>query len=286
MSNWSRLIKSFAELFSKATPRGQKPPASGTASYPLPRRGVGGFLANNFDRFRTATPPPVQQEPDYQPLPPKTNFDSQTDEGFDAVELLGRDATYDRDLWRQLQSSEIRVVASSNVYSYAYEPYAPSDPMGTLFVTFLSWTPGMKNNERSGPGATYAYSEFPRRKYDEFNAASQESAGAAVWDYCRLRGSQHGHQHQYRLVSAAGEYVPRKATANGYKRRTLINPGLSPNVRRTLSKMATQFNDARNLNQLPNELMPGAFRRSTLPDQTFGRPNRGEPNRGTPNRGR
>lgn len=289
MSNWARLVKSFTDLFSAiGSGGGASRPPNDPASFPLPRRGVGGFLARHFDRFRTVQPPPVQAEPDYQPLPrePVPNFNAETDEGFDAVEMLGNDASYDREDWQNVQQNEVRVVSSSNVYSYYWEPYSISDWRGVLYVTFLNWMPGMKDSERSGPGATYAYYDFPRMRYDAFNAEASASAGAAVWDFCRIRGTQHGHQHQYRLISTSGEYVPRKATARGFRRRTLIRPGLSPNTRKTLSRMALEFAGASNMNQLERRQMPAAFRRSTLPDQLFGRPDRGEPDRGTPNRGR
>lgn len=289
MSDWSRLFRSFADLFSGIGGGGRNNAPSDQKGSSAPKQGLGKFLAGSRDQFKQ-TPPPLPPEFDGEqaaiPPPRQTNFDSETDEGFDAVEMLGRDASYDHELWNNVQQSEIRVVQSSNVYSYAWEAYGISDWRGTLFVTFLNWSPGMKQAERDGPGATYAYSDFPKSKFDAFNEASSESAGRAVWDFCRIRGTQHGHQHQYRLVSMSGEYVPRKATATGYKRRTLIQPGISPTKRKTLSRIAVGFNNAKNMNELEDSQMPRTFRRSTLPDVTFGRPNRGEPDRGRPNRGR
>lgn len=142
------------------------------------------------------------------------------------------------------------LVNSSNVYSYVYQRTSKTN--GILYVTFLAWSPG--GGERSGAGPTYAYYDVPVTKYKAFKREAGKSAGAAVWDYLRVRGTHWDHQHQYRLVGATlvqetGEfYVPRKAVERGYKRRILAL-------------------------------------RSTLPPRAF-LPDRGTPSRGTPNRGR
>jgi hypothetical protein len=163
--------------------------------------------------------------------------DMQSGMGFDVHETA------------KLIEKETRV-KSSNVYSFVFQ--RQSKTMGVLYVTFLAWAPGI--GERSGPGPTYAYYDVPVAKYQQFRKAAKSSAGAAVWDYLRVRGSHWQHQHQYRIVGATliqetGEfYLPRKAVEKGYKRRIMAL-------------------------------------RSTLPPKEF-LPERGTPNRGTPNRGR
>ncbi len=43
--------------------------------------------------------------------------------------------------------------------------------------------------------AVYAYFKVPIAKYLQFEDATRESAGRAVWDYLRVRGSHWAHQH-------------------------------------------------------------------------------------------
>ncbi len=157
-----------------------------------------------------------------------------------------------------ISEREIRV-ASSSVYSYSFEQ--ETDTAGTLYVTFLEWTPGMQG-KGTGPGATYAYYDVSLSKYQAFRRAASRSAGEAVWDYLRVRGSAHEHQQPYELVSGVliqprGVYIPRKATEVGYMRR------------------AIQVQGGRR----------GQWLRSALPSREY-LPARGEPNRGEPNRGR
>lgn len=109
------------------------------------------------------------------------------EEEFDDVELTGRGASHDRDEWQAIATNR-RLVNSSNVYAYHFIPEKARS--GILYVTFLNWEQGMKSEDRSGPGSTYAYYDFPIAKYNQFEAASAESAGRAVWDYCRVRGPQ------------------------------------------------------------------------------------------------
>jgi hypothetical protein len=199
-----------------------------------------------------------------------TDLDDESD-----VELLGRDATYDDALWSQLQASESRVVSSSNVYSYTFE--AETSTKGTLFVTFLNWQPGMKASERSGPGSTYSYADVAVSKFNEFQRAASESAGKAVWDYLRVRGTQYGHQHQYKLVQVSGDYVPRKATKKGFAERTLVAPGMSPRNRRA-SFRRSESRDGHPAGQF--------FKRNTLArTEKAGKIRRGDPDRAEPNRG-
>jgi hypothetical protein len=286
VSKWSRLLKPFSSLFGGSGGLGKTPEPSPRSTPQIPRQGLGGLVARATDRFRKVVPPPIQEQPLEILYPKENNFDGTTDEGFDAVEILGRDATYDEELWNRVQESALRVVSSSNVYSYAWEPDHEGSINGVLYVTFLHWEPGMKQDERTGPGPTYAYYDFPRYRFDAFNKEAEDSAGRAVWDFCRVRGSRHAHQHRYRLVAVSGEYVPRKATARGFKRRTLIRAGMSPGKRRMLSQVALLTSGKSTLGELENNQLPRSFRRSTLADEEFGTPDRGEPNRGRPNRGR
>jgi hypothetical protein len=164
---------------------------------------------------------------------------------------------YDIDETARLVEREIRV-SSSNVYSFVFE--RTSRRSGILYVTFLAWTP--EGGKMRSPGPTYAYYDVPVIKYESFKRAAAQSAGKAVWDYLRVRGSVSDHQHDYRLVAATlvqqtGEfYIPRKVTQKGYKTRNLPAPGVG---RRSAM-------------------------RSTLPPREF--VNRGGPNRGRPNTGR
>jgi hypothetical protein len=185
-----------------------------------------------------------------------------TDEEI-TIQTLGRGMGYDAEDDAALISREIKV-QSSNVYSFVFE--RETQRSGILYVTFLAWTPG--STTRSGPGPTYAYYDVPLRKYHEFErAATSNSAGGAVWDYLRARGSVYQHQHQYRIVAGVlmqdgGQYVPRKATAWGFRRRSLAAHGIG---RR--SAVRSQLPERRHSDRVMT-------------------PNRGTPNRGEPNRGR
>ena len=198
------------------------------------------------------TPPPGEP-----PAPPSAPAPAPG--GYDDIQLLGRGAFYYEDDITELVSREHRTPGSSNVYSYMWEHETPK--IGILYVTFKAWWPEMKGRSDS-PGPTYAYYDVPTRVYQQFRTAAADSAGGAVWDYLRQRGSVHGHQYQYRIVAGTlvqdgGVYVPRKATRAGFKSRAVTNVGAG---RR-------------------------GFLRSSLPEQNF-LPNRGSPNRGVPDRGR
>lgn len=180
------------------------------------------------------------------------------EERYDDVKVLGRDAFYDEEDIQRVVSKEIRTPGSSNVYSFSFEREAPRT--GILYVTFKAWTPG--RGKSNGPGPTYAYYDVPVKVYQAFLADSRSSAGQAVWDYLRVRGTVHDHRYQYRavagtLMQGGGVYVPRKATAKGFKKRSINEVGVG---RR-------------------------ASRQSTLPEQNF-LPNRARPSRGAPDRGR
>lgn len=219
--------------------------------------------------------PPDDDEPPDGPTgnaPLGGDDDGDQQRQFDDITIFGRDKSFDTDDWQEVHA-RLRLVDSSNVYGYYFQP--ESRTMGILYVQFLDYTPKAAggSGERGGPGPTYAYYDVPIAKYRQFEAMADDSAGGAVWDYCRVRGSKFEHQHTYRLIQTAGEYVPRKATAGGYKRRNTAQIGIGQRQRKQ-----NQGGGARV--QLPQQSI--AFRR-VLPN---GQPYRGLPNRGEPNRGR
>ncbi len=196
------------------------------------------------------------------------------DDDYTPIQLLGRDEGYDEQGWAEFVS-KMRQVNSSNVYAYGFQREDANK--GILYVTFLNWTPREFGGDgsRSGPGPTYAYYDFPWSKYMAFQSAAASSAGGAVWDYCRVRHSMFEHQHTYRLIQTAGDYVPRKVTAKGYKERQVANIGIGKRGGHARQQLDAQ---------------PMAFRR-VLPQKAYppdyhAGPNRGKPNRGEPNRGR
>jgi len=194
------------------------------------------------------------------------------DEPEDEIEVLGRGIDYDEEEFQLAMEGAVQV-ASSNVYSYYYQP--ESKYSGVLYVTFLAKA-ASKNQPRQGPGPTYAYYGVTVQKYRAFRAQAAESAGSAVWDHLRVRGTIFGHQVQYRLISVTGDYVPRKATAKGFKTRYLKPVGRPSAVNARLPA---------NASERERELQRRGFMRSTLPPQDFATPERGNPDRGTPNRG-
>lgn len=233
----------------KRYPPDQLPPfpvpgesGSGPAAPPVqPRsgKGGGGFIPPRPPRPPVGTPDP----------------DEGDDEAFDDIEILGRDASYDHADWKVVMDQMRLTPGSTNVYGYYFE--FESCTTGILYVTFLA---DYRGEKREGPGATYAYYTVPARKYHQFQEAAASSAGNAVWDFLRIRGTIWGHQHQYRLVQVHGDYIPRKATKKGYRTRHLLAIG---------------------------ETGRRSYRRSTLPERLFpaggvdrGRPDRGEPDRG------
>lgn len=196
------------------------------------------------------------------------------DEEYDNIQLLGRDASYDEELFDNL-ASRMRQVSSSNIYGYGFEP--ESKNMGILYVTFLEYVPvsaGGSGERGSGPGPTYAYYNFPVAKFKQFERMAESSAGKAVWDYCRVRHSRYEHQHTYRLIQVTGDYVPRKVYSKGFRARAVPSVGIGRRgfQRSTLAPARNMVNN-----------QPRDFARQ-LPNR--GVPNRAAPNRGSPNRGR
>lgn len=230
---------------------------------------------------------------------------------YTELQLYGRDRGHSD----QMQSvmDGMRRVTSSNVYGYFFELEKPGK--GLLYVTFLGQS--AQGARTASPGATYVYYDVPTSKFDLFQRASDSSAGAAVWDYLRQRGSSWEHQHRYRLIQTAGDYVPRKAWGKvdaqgneqrGFRTRHLAPVGqvkipnsiwsaisrlehsADPKVRDYAGRMKRDLlatNQIRASTLAPRSTLAG---RATLAGRTSlaGRsslPNRGTPSRGAPNRG-
>lgn len=237
--------------------------------------------------LRPQQPVPPAQPPrgTIQPTAQEARDIQEVEEVYTEVQLFGRDRGFSDDMEAVMQG--MRRVSSSNVFGYFFELERPGS--GLLYVTFLGQT--VSGARTSSAGATYVYFDVPTSKFDEFQRASESSAGGAVWDYLRVRGSSWEHQHRYRLVQTAGDYIPRKATRGGFKTRQLAQPGQPkiPNStwaaisRLEKSEDSTIKEYAGRMKQ--RLLQNSGFRRSTLPARGWS-PNRGTPNRGRPNRGR
>jgi len=175
---------------------------------------------------------------------------------------------------------EIETPGSSNVFSIAFQ--RESRYNGVMFVTFKAWAPGMKGAKRAHiRGPMYGYYGVPTARWAKFKreiGSSGKGAGKAVWDHLRTRGSRYEHQFSYRLQQGAlfanvpgspmpddipvppgGVYIPRKATAKGFKTRHLPMQGPGGRMRGRSGVM-----------------------RSTLPEVEFrARPNTGAASRET-----
>jgi hypothetical protein len=150
-------------------------------------------------------------------------------------------------------SEEVLCVGqSSNVYSFAYDFES-----STLFVTYQGHklnTRSLKRkkrivgksrsreqlvgelgrtvtNERGGRGALYSYLDVPVRVFERMKLAA--SKGKFVWNELRIRGSIYGHKYRYLLIQGqvstqrgvGGVYVPRKATPQGFRTRSVAELG-------------------------------------------------------------
>lgn len=148
---------------------------------------------------------------------------------------------------------KMQSVASSNVHSIGYDQQT-----ATLAVRYLapklSASGGFAGSSKSGsrkggrrqvakgnpgstvsgktnsPGPLYHYYDVPERLWNSFTAAS--SKGKWVWDHMRIRGTIAGHRYAYALIAGTvgseGDrvtYIPRLATATGFKARTRIQAG-------------------------------------------------------------
>jgi hypothetical protein len=243
--------------------------------------------------------PPVQIPPSQRsvPTPQETRDIAEVNETYNDIQLLGRDQGHDEGGIDGVMA-KMRRVTSSNVWGYYFEVeggYSQNvgkyrgSKSGLLYVTFLAEAPpGGKRPDSAGP--TYVYFDVPVSKFEQFHAASDSSAGRAVWDYLRVRGTSWQHQHRYRLAQVQGDYVPRKATRDGFKDRQLLDPSGAkiPNATwAALSRLKhSPLADIRKYAGRMQALLlkEQGMRRSTLPARSF-LPNRAAPNRGKPNRG-
>ena len=115
------------------------------------------------------------------------------------------------------EDGDLIFVNSSNVHSFTYWTETK-----TLQVRFL----GGESGKRAGPGPMYSYSSVPYEVWQVFKAKARSSAGGAVWDEMRVRGSSSAHQYDYGLTSpGAGGTVPRKQTGFGLNPRELTIGG-------------------------------------------------------------
>ena len=162
---------------------------------------------------------------------------------------------------------ETKTSKSSNVFSFSYNQ--ESQRAGTLYVTFKPWWPGQKGKRPNQRGPMYAYFDVPPSKFREFLTDAKNSAGSAVWDYLRQRGTMSGHQYDYRLMSAkgaathipveGGQYVPRKITPLGYVPRKGI-AGFSLPGRAFIAEAGLHLNRGRPNRAFPDRAEPNTGR--------------------------
>lgn len=179
-------------------------------------------------RRSTEQPPPLPwNRPGYQPPP----LPGKTGRVPPVADPWGPETTIDtRRVTPQFANQEIETPESSNVFSFAYDA-----DVGQLYVTYKAAGPLTNERSRTGyrkrphvRGPTYAYGgagrPIPNSLYEQF-VTETHSKGMFVWDHLRVRGTVHGHKYPYMLT--AGElrdgsiYVPRKATAKGFRVRTV-----------------------------------------------------------------
>lgn len=247
------------------------------------------------------SPPPARDPPQAQtvdrkhaPATPDITSKEQKDirqvqEVYDEITLIGRDASYDDAGAVDRLMDKMRKVSSSNVWGYYFE-IEGNPQIGLLYVTFLAEAPAGGERPQS-PGSTYVYFDVPTKKYHEFARASDASAGKAVWDYLRVRGTVWQHQHRYKFLQNQGEYIPRKATRTGFRTRHQVDTFAAKIPNETWSALS-RLEKSRNPavaeygQKMRRDLLSKAgHRRSTLAPRSF-LPNRAGPNRGRPNTGR
>jgi hypothetical protein len=148
---------------------------------------------------------------------------------------------------------EIETPESSNVFAFSYDAATQ-----TLYVTYKAHvvhadavtrgsgrkggssqlrgkrgrTVGAKITDHASGnarGSMYAYLRVPEGVYDNMKAAI--SKGKFVWTALRMKGTLYGHQYAYQLVqgqvtpSVGGVYIPRKATSEGFRVRSVAELG-------------------------------------------------------------
>ncbi|MGE4105192.1 MAG: hypothetical protein AB7E74_24790, partial [Pirellulales bacterium] len=170
---------------------------------------------------------------------------------------------------REGEPAALERVTSSNVWAIGYNAAsrtlyvqykAPTLRAGAIKTKRVKTKRGKKRVRRTGtlgstvvgraeaPGPIYAYYDVPPAVARKVIAdAKSSSAGEAVWDYLRIRGTIHGHRYDYRLSSVGSEaivvddrnravdrihYVPRKAADLGKFQQRTIEVGRNPRTGR------------------------------------------------------
>jgi hypothetical protein len=108
----------------------------------------------------------------------------------------------------------VLATASYSVYEFGYDV-----DTATLYVRFRKKVKGPDGWTAGGAGPLYAYYGVTPQEflglYATRNSGGEGVSGGPgdwVWDNLRQRGTQSGHQKDYRLVGIMDNYVPRKAS--------------------------------------------------------------------------
>jgi hypothetical protein len=265
--NQARMLGSSLGQMGRAL-LGLRPRAIAPGATPMPQTRTTGAGRGNRPPRRPMPDEFFEQPP---PEPPNRGGPPADEGGSDG--RAGNDPLpYSQRLGRVRNEPETLTPQSSNVFSFSYD-FGSS----TLFVSYkaTAHVGGQERTVRVGKrdslsqrvgghtagklnqrGPTYGYRKVPVDLYESMKRAA--SKGKFVWDKLRERGTIHGHQYEYYLAYAepgannAAPYIPRKASATGFRSRSLAEPGSG---RR-------------------------GFRTSTLPEQK-GFANRTQPRRGT-----
>jgi hypothetical protein len=186
--------------------------------------------------------------------------DDRATRGWDSDAPTRADLLTRRQLGEEVRESEQTILtpASSNVYSFAYQP--ESRTRGVLYITYRhgkATSKAERKNSCNGEvykvgikpnvaGPTYAYYDVPMTVYNRLKAA--QSKGAEIWQSLRICGSVYSHQYRYTLVEGAqigpnfnDVYVPRRATQTGFKKRAVRLTGRKQFVASTLNATRRQF---------------------------------------------
>lgn len=231
-------VKLLNEFGYEITPRGPATGAPPVSRSPvgMPPRRVGQPKTVPMVRQPGQQPPPLPSQRQQGQRSPLQQQVGQRRPGQGPPPLWGPETNIDtRRVVPRFANEEIETPESSNVFSFAFDA-----DVGQLYVTYKA--AGPLTNERSGPtqrspsgyrkrphvrGPTYAYGGAGRPIPDSLYRAlkSDHSKGEFIWEHLRVRGSIHGHRYPYMLTSGelrdGSIYVPRKATARGFRVRTV-----------------------------------------------------------------
>ncbi len=127
-----------------------------------------------LDDLREGPPPLMGADEDPEvDLEYEDEDEEPVDDGYTDVELLGRSAAYHPNAWEEIERSQIRVVESSNVYSYAYEA-EPGKRGGILYVTFLNWNRGWVKANEAAQVQRMPITIFPKQSIEHSKARQQQ----------------------------------------------------------------------------------------------------------------